>query len=141
FSALLRGRSTSWPQPRHRRRKFMPVRSTSHSLLPQGWGFFITRMSCKRTSMSLRSFHNGLPVAPGGLLGLVVAVVVVDPILELVGEVLLLDPVVGVVVGVAVALVALEAGAVGVDVLHFPGEVAGDPGANVLDGSVDGQND
>ena len=51
FSALLRGSMTSWPQPWQRSRKSIPTRSTSHSLLPQGWGFFISKMSPRRTSM------------------------------------------------------------------------------------------
>lgn len=50
FSAFARGSITSCPQPRQRRRKSMPVRSTSQRLSPQGCSFFITRMSPSRTS-------------------------------------------------------------------------------------------
>ena len=51
FSALLRGSSTSWPQPRQRSRKSMPVLRTSQRFPPQGCGFFMTRISPRRTSI------------------------------------------------------------------------------------------
>ena len=41
FSTSFRGTIIWCPHPMHFRRKSAPTRRTSHSWLPQGWGFFI----------------------------------------------------------------------------------------------------
>ena len=80
-----------------------------------------------------------VPVALGGLLDLVVAIVVILRVLDKVGQVLLLHPVVRIAVRIEVALLALLPGAVGVDVLKLPREHADLSGAHVLQRSVNGQ--
>ena len=57
FSALNRGVISSWPQPMHRRRKSAPVRSTSHRFSPQGWAFFMVRISLTRISRESLLFY------------------------------------------------------------------------------------
>ena len=84
------------------------------------------------------SFLDFIPVAPGRLLGLVVAVLIVAGVHQVVGQILLFHPAVGIVVGIAVALLPLKARAVGVDVLQLPGEAPSPPGAHIGDRPVDG---
>mgnify|MGYP000815310236 CR=1 FL=1 len=71
FSALLRGIISSCPQPVQRRRKSMPLRSTSHCFAPQGCSFFMTRISLTCTSMAYLLFFPCLHILEqelGGIL-------------------------------------------------------------------------
>src|SRR5699024_9617369 len=119
-----------------RRRKSAPVRSTSQRSPPQGWGFFITSVSPTRISISLFPLY-ALPVGLRGLLGLVVAVVVVLRAHDVVRQVLLPPPVAGEVVRVFIALLALKARAVGVYVLQLARIGPGLARAHVRHGGVD----
>ena len=71
---------------------------------------------------SQRSALDLLPVGPGGLLGLVVPLLVIADALEGVGQILLLHPAVGIVVGILIVLFVVKAGGVGVDILEAAGE-------------------
>lgn len=73
FSNILLGSMISCSQPLQRSLKSAPVRRISHSLLPQGWGFFICTISpirygttsffCFFTSVPSADFSCILPVA------------------------------------------------------------------------------
>lgn len=73
FSNVLLGSMISCSQPLQRSLKSAPVRRISHSLLPQGWGFFICTISpirygitaffCFLASISSANFSCILPVA------------------------------------------------------------------------------
>ena len=88
--------------------------------------------------MSGASLLDLVPVALGGLFGFVVAVGVIDAVFDHVGEILLPDPVVREIVRVEIALVALEARAVGVDILQLARDGAGSSCLHIGDGRIDG---
>ena len=88
--------------------------------------------------MRAKSFFDLGPIAFGGLFGLIVAVGVIFSILNFVRQILLLYPVAGEIVRVEIALVAFEAGSVGVDVLQLARDVAGSAGLDIGDRGVDG---
>ena len=88
--------------------------------------------------MRAKSFFDFVPIALGGLFGFIVAVGVIFSILNFVRQVLLLHPVAGEIVRVEIALVAFEAGSVGVDVLQLTRDVAGFAGFDIGNRGVDG---
>ena len=79
-----------------------------------------------------------VPVGLSGLLGLIGAVLIVHPPHQSVGQILLLHPVVGEVVGVEIPLLPLKACAVGVDILQVAGEVPGLARPHIRHGGIDG---
>ena len=81
-----------------------------------------------------------VPVGFAALLELVVAGPVVDRSYELVGQILLPDPMAGIVVRIEIALLPLEASAVGVDVLQLARDGAGLALFDVRDCRVDGHD-
>ena len=81
-------------------------------------------------------FLNFLPVLLGGLFGLVIAVLVIFAVLDGIGQVLLLDPMVGEIVGVQIPLLPFHGVAIRMDILQVPGEVAGFALANIRQSRV-----
>ena len=98
FSALKRGTMISWPQPRHFNLKSAPVRNTRHCFSPQGWAFFIVRISPICTSILLPL--NGQPVLFCSLFQLIITIGVIVLICQFIGQVLLLYPVMREIVGI-----------------------------------------
>ena len=102
FSALARGSITSRPQRVHLSLMSMPTRVTSHIFSPQGCGFFISTRSFSLRSIALPL--DRFPVLRGGALGLVVTVTVVAGVFQLVRQILLPDPVIGIRMRIFVVL-------------------------------------
>ena len=83
---------------------------------------------------------DALPVGTRRLLGLVVTVFIIVLSLQLIGQVLLLHPMTRVAVRILVALLTLEARAVGMDVLQLTRDGPRLPCPNVGDRGVDGHD-
>ena len=83
---------------------------------------------------------DALPIGARRLLGLVVTVFIIVLSLQLIGQVLLLHPMTRVAVRILVALLTLEARAVGMDVLQLTRDGPRLPCPNVGDRGVDGHD-
>ena len=74
---------------------------------------------------------DAIPIGLGRLLQLIFPIAIIADVPDGVGEILLLHIVVGVVVGLEIALGPLHGMGVGMHVLQVPGHIPGAPGGHV----------